>query len=360
MFLVAFGAAACAACGPGPASTRPGAGTGAGGDGDPGPTPSSNPSNDPPHGADGGLIVVTGDPGADAASTVRACPPPPRPAGANAVLAPEYAAAYSAYELGEVPGVPFHLGGCVIAHDDPNTLYFAGTSEAQDGGLYAVKVARDACQHIVGFVGEAKKVASTPYIDANLLYTASNVLFYSGWPVYELSQLLPGAASPARTVDLMPLGMNDSAGGIGFVPANLPGAGGLRAVGWPAGEWYHIDYTADGDLFRIGQVRRTNSLPNGAGGFAYVPAGSPLFPKQSILEAEWDHDHVATYEVDDQGDPLPESRKDFFTTFPKPWGAYFEPLTGDYVFLTWQFSPPDIVFVVQGFEKPLPPAPIPR
>ncbi len=276
------------------------------------------------------------------------------------MLAPEYAVAYSAYELGELPGVPFHLGGCVIAHDDPNTLYFAGASEVQDGGLYAITVRRDACRHIVGFVGDAKKVAATPYIDANLLYTANNVLLYTGWPVFQLSELEPGAMAPARTVDLRPLGMNDSAGGLGLVPANLAGAGGLRAVGWPAGEWYHVDYRADGNLFAIGTIRRTAMLPNGAGGFAYVPAGSPLFPKQSLLEAEWDHDQVATYEVDEQGDPVVASRKEFFMKFPKPWGAYFEPLTGDYIFLTWRFSPPDLVFVVQGFTAPPPPPPPPR
>jgi hypothetical protein len=336
-------------------SSRPDATSEAAGDG-------SSSSGPPVHGSEAGLIHVDidadfdsspGDPG-------QLCAPPPQGVGADAVLAPAYATAYTAYELGSVPGVPDHLGGCVIAHDDPNTLYFAGDSESETGALYAIAVDRDACHHIVGWKGTATKIATTPYIDANLVYTANNVLFYSGWPQYELSQLLPGAASPARTVDLMGLGMTDSAGGLGFVPPSLPAAGQLRAVGWPEGLWYHIDYRAEGDLFSIASLTSTIELTGGPGGFAYVPAGSPLFPKQSVIEAEWSVDKVSTYEVDGQGDPILTTRKEFFTQFPKPWGAYFEPVTGDYMFLTWGWPPPDRVFIVQGFEKPPPPSAIPR
>ena len=55
-------------------------------------------------------------------------------------------------------------------------------------------------------------------------------------------------------------------------------------------------------------------------------------------------DAVAVYEVDAMGDPIVRTRKPFFTTFPNPWGAYFEPNTGDFIFLTWgRSSGPDVL-----------------
>jgi hypothetical protein len=77
-----------------------------------------------------------------------------------------------------------------------------------------------------------------------------------------------------------------------------------------------------------------------------------------LIIAEWSADTVGVYEVDAQGDPIVPTRQDFFTYFQKPWGAYFEPETGDYVFLTWGPSP-DRVYVVQGFVPPPPPPPPP-
>ena len=49
--------------------------------------------------------------------------------------------------------------------------------------------------------------------------------------------------------------------------------------------------------------QQTATLPNGPGGFAYVPAGSPGFAAQSIIVAEWRQsgqvdDRVAVYEAD--------------------------------------------------------------
>lgn len=90
-----------------------------------------------------------------------------------------------------------------------------------------------------------------------------------------------------------------------------------------------------------------------------MPAGSPGFAENRIILSEWSADSVATYAVDGQGDPTPSSRKDFFTKFTKPWGADFDPASGDFLFLTWGPAP-DRVFVVQGFNKPPPPPPPPK
>ncbi len=295
------------------------------------------------------------------------CPASPLPlAGTEATLATEFQPFYTVYLLGPVPGVPVPLGGCVIRQSDPNHLLIAGASESATGALYSIEVSRDACQHITGFVGTATKVADTPYIDANILEGADGTLLYTEWPVDKLSQLPMGATAPTQELDLTSLGIgssSDSPGGLGFVPPPLPGKGHLRAVTWPEGHFFHIQWsaTAGNWLFTAAMESASSPLSGNPGGFAYVPAGSPGFPVQSLIVSEWSvagtqNDRVAVYQVDDQGDPVLPTRKEFFSKFPRPWGAYFEPSTGDYLFLTWHGGgAADSIYLVSGFSKPPPP-----
>ncbi|MCB9570184.1 MAG: hypothetical protein H6710_23740 [Myxococcales bacterium] len=282
---------------------------------------------------------------------------PRMPAGDEVIIAPEFAEFYTTYELGPVPGIPpeARLGGTTVHFMDDNTLLIAGYSEASNGKIYSIGVTRGKCDHIVGFDGQATIVAETPYVDANLVYVKSGLLFYTEWPVNRISQLLPGDMAPAYTTDLAGLGIAPSPGGLGFVPPSLADPGGMRALSWAGGEWYHIDRTPNGELFTLSNPVKTATLPNGPGGFAYVPKDSPGFDTDAVIVAEWSANKVGVYEVNDQGDPLVNTRKDFYTKFPLPWGAYFEPLTGDYLFLTWGVGV-DKVYIVQGF-KPPPPLP---
>jgi hypothetical protein len=296
------------------------------------------------------------------------CPASPLQAATDAVLAPEYAAAYSAYLLGPVPGVPGPLGGCVIRQADPNTLWIAGASEQATGALYTIKLLRDSCHHIVGFDGTATKVADTPYIDANILEASADTLVYTQWPQDKVSTIKVSASAPDVTVDLTTLSLgssSDSPGGIGFVPPPLAAKGELRTVTWPSGHWFHLGYSVSGGTWSFPSATEApaaaSPLSGNPGGFAYVPAGSPLFPVQSLILAEWSQmgqsfDRVAVYEVDAQGDPVKSTRKEFFISFPRPWGAYFEPMTGDYLFLTWNGAGTnDKIYLVEGFVAP--PAP---
>ena len=293
--------------------------------------------------------------GPDTTGGVDCSDQPATEAGPEVVIAPEFAGLYTTYDLGPVPGIPAdaRLGGGVIKFDDPNTLLIAGYSEAANGQLYSIGVVRGNCDHIVAFAGQATSIASTPYIDANLIYVQSGLLFYSEWPVNNLSQLLPGAAAPARTTALGPLGVTNSIGGIGFVPPDYASPGEMRLLSWPGGEWAHLDRQPDGDLFTVSNPVQTATLPNGPGGFAYVPKGSPGFATDHLIVSEWSTNTVGVYQSDAAGDPDAATRKDFFTTFPRPWGAYFEPLTGDFVFLTWGAAV-DRVYIVQGFMAPPP------
>ncbi len=311
------------------------------------------------------------------------CPPAPQgDGGLGVLLAAPFQKDYALYDLGAPPGVPDPLGGCTIDWKDDNTLLIVGHSEDPATAIYSIKIKRDACGHIIGWDGTATQVATAPYADANLVYLGSavdggssgNLLVYSEWPNAGMGQLLPGGTSPARETDLSALGLiaQGSLGGLGVVPAGFTGAGQLRGLTYPVygsvSEWHHIQIGADGQLVKVGTVTPTLKLCDGcgSGGFAYVPAGSPDFPKESVLVAEWDYANltrVSGYNVDTNGDPVVATRFDFLTQFKSPYGAYFDRVSGDYVFVQWQFTSENLadhVLVVRGFNKPPPPPPPPN
>lgn len=287
------------------------------------------------------------------------CPPLPQPPDdAGVVMHPDFATSYTFSELGPVPGVPGPLGGCVVLQADRDHLLIAGSSERPTGGLYRVRLRRDACGHIVGWDGSAVKIADTPYIDANILELAGGSLLYTGWNVSQLSQLALDAGTPMWTTDLTTRGqVGSSAGGLGRVPPWLAAAGQFRIVGWPDGKWHRVELAADAGVYSVQRVVDTGApaLSGGPGGFAYVPLGSAQFMRASIILSEWTANEVSVVEVDAQGNPLQGTRRQLFTRFPRPWGAYFEPETGDFLFMTWgRPGLPDSVFIVRGFEKPPP------
>jgi hypothetical protein len=279
-------------------------------------------------------------------------------AGPDVALAAPFAGLYTVHDLGPVPGVPNPLGGTVIKSTDQNTLLVAGGSENATGAIYSIGLTRDPCGQITGFSGTAVQIAATPYVDANLLYANDDLLLYTEWPQHTLSQLAGAAATADRRTDLTTVGLpatDSGPGGLGRVPPGLASAGELRLVTWPGGRWAHVTSAADGNLLAVTAAQEQLAIPNEPGGFAYVPAGSPGFATQSVIVAEWRFDstldRVAVYEVDQAGDPVVATRQDFFAKFPRPWGAYFEPVTGDYLFLSWGTGM-DRVYVVRGFVPP--------
>ena len=289
----------------------------------------------------------------------------PNPAGDDAILAPKYVGTYFAYDLGPVPApggqVLPRLGGLVVAPGDPDTMLVIGPSEVPEAKLHRIGVERGACGHILGFVGEAEEILTAPYLDL-MVNGPKGVVFLSHYPTKQLSQYHPFELTLAATHDLAPLGQNQSPGGLNFVPPGYPDAGMLRVMGFPTdhngpGTWSRADINWNGATYDIAPLVKTVDVPYGPGGFAYIPEGSPLFPEQRIMVTEWlsNPRSVSSYVVDAEGDPIIDTRELFFESFVKPWGSYFEPETGDYIFLQWE-AQPDHVFIVQGF---VPPPPLP-
>ena len=276
---------------------------------------------------------------------------------------------YEAYSLGPVPGVPDPLGGTILSQADPNVLIVVGASEDADSALYEVPVVRDNCGHIVAFVGSTRML-DVPYADANLVHAPGGLLM-SQYPIATVAQVRDDGV---YTTDLTPLGIfgpqrndvpySESPGGLGLVPSWLPAAGDYRTVGFPTGQWYHLEHELSAGSVEFVEAEATVVLDNGPGAFDYVPPDSPGFLAPSIIVTEWFEgpyegiptgvgptQRVAVYEVDSQGDPIVETRRPFFDSIERPWGAYFDPVSGDFLFLAW-YQEPDLVTQVRGFTPP--------
>jgi hypothetical protein len=57
---------------------------------------------------------------------------------------------------------------------------------------------------------------------------------------------------------------------------------------------------------------------------------------------------IASYETDGQGDPIPDTRRDFITGLSGAEGGTRDPVTGDFLFST--FGGGNRVIVVRGFD----------
>ncbi len=322
-------------CGPGSAGREPDGGGGA-------------------DAATDGAAAVDSGPGADAGAVCpgeAALPAPASCASLGVVIDPFYAARYSCFDLGAVPGVPPQkYGGLTLRPGScQTTLLIGGEANYPEGKLYSITVRRDGRGHIGGFSGSATALAfNAEYNDGGVVFGPTGVLFLARWPSNQLGMVAAGGSS-TKIVDLGPLGITSSPGGMNFVPTGFGGAGALKLVSWPGGEWYTLTLTPDAvGSFDITAATAGTPITGGPEGFTYVKAGSPNFAVDSILVSEWSANSIATYEIDATGNPVPTTRKSFLTGLTGAEGAYRDPDTGDFFFSTWS-SGVDRVIVVRGF-----------
>lgn len=280
--------------------------------------------------------------------------PPIAPAGdceaIGILLQPPYADNYTCYDLGVLPGVPTEWGGLIIDRKDPNILLAGGDANTIDGKLYAVTIARDADCHILGYQNVPTQVGgAAEYNDGGLSYHSDlGPMFLSRWPVNQLGQLKDGDIATSKVIDLAPLGVVSSPGGVTFVPPGFAAEGQLKAVSWPGGEWYTLDLVADGlGTFNVTKATLNTKIVGGPEAFVYISDENPEFPVDGFLVAEWSAGNIAAYDADGQGNPLPATRKDFIKGLAGAESAYIDPLSGDFLFAT--FAGSERLVVIRGF-----------
>ena len=271
-------------------------------------------------------------------------------ASAGGLLEPPFSDDYTLTDLGTVPGLPGDYGGVTLFAGTQNLL-MGGFAAEPEGEAYLVPVLRDAGGHIIGFNGSAIQFTETPEIDGGLTFGPENVLFYSRYnpPAAEIGQF--AIAEPAnlhKVVDLAPLGVSRSPGGLNFVPPGFPGAGQLKLTSYSDGDWYSLEIAPDGmGTFNVTSATMRADLPDGKEGFAFVPLGSPVFgANPQVLINEYNAGSISAFELDANGDPTPGSRQPFITGLDGPDGAFIDPLTGDLLITEFDGHR---VFRVDGF-----------
>jgi hypothetical protein len=256
------------------------------------------------------------------------------------VIAGNFAGSYSLLDAGSLVGVPGESGGLTFKAGDPNTLLLGGNADSASGAIYQIGVARGAGNHITGFSGAATLFATAPNIDGGLAYGPNSVLFYTAYPTNTLGQIKLGSSAPDKLIDLTPSGVTSSTGGLNFVPAGFPGAGGMRILSYNGGGFYSAALAPDGaGTFDLSAVTLLTTTGFGPDGTMYVPLTAPAFAGPSILISELQSlaNRVSAYSLDAAGTPIPGSRQDFMTSVTSA-GALLDPLTGDFLFSTFGSS----------------------
>lgn len=262
-----------------------------------------------------------------------------------------YAVNYTFTDLGSVPGVPTNYGGVTFKFDDSNVMLIGGLANNVGAQIYAIEVERDCDNHITGFVGRAQPFATASNIDGGLTYGPQNVLFFTTYNNNMLGQIEPGSTTPDLMINLTALGVAASTGTLQFVPPGFPGAGRLKIASYNASRWYDAVVTPDGSgTYTVSGVTDMGVIGGGPEGIVFVAAGNPLFGEDSAIVCEYSAGRVVTYELNDNGDPIVDTRRVFMTGLSGAEGATIDPVTGDFIFST--FGGGNRVIAVKGFNNP--------
>jgi len=271
---------------------------------------------------------------------------------AGATIAPAYSGDYTITDLGPVGNIPDPYGGLNIVAGDTSTLLLGGSANTSSGLFYTVPLIRGTGGHITGFGSESVLGTAGAYNDGGLDYGPGGVLFYTRYPVNQVGEIKPGSTADDKIVDLAPLGIASSTGALSFVPNGFGGAGHLKISSWQGGQWYDVTFASDGlGTYDLTGATYVDTFPGGPEGFIYVPHGSPLFPGDNLLMAEYSAGTVGAYQVDSNGDPILASRQDFILGLTGAEGAFIDPITGDFLFSTFGTNS-DSIYEIQGFVPP--------
>ena len=269
------------------------------------------------------------------------------------VLAPPFAGSYVLNDLGAPQGVPINVGGLTLKAGTTDRLLIGGAAAGPDGALYEIGVTRDPDGHIIGFSGAATRFAEAANVDGGVTYGPGGVLFFTRYDLNHLGQIRAGSDGTDKNINLGDHGVAPSVGALMFVPAGHPGGGSLKLASFTTGQWYDADVFPDGngtyDLAGVTAVQDA-VIPGGPEGIVYVNPGSSGFVAPSVLVSEWAAGTVGAYSVDSNGDPIVSTRRDFVTGLVGAEGAFLDPVTGDFLFSTYEGG--NRVIVVRGFARP--------
>ncbi len=265
-------------------------------------------------------------------------------------LGPAFTGLYTVTNLGGVPGLPTNYGGITFLRGDTDTLLMGGLANHSQGRIYRVPVIRDAEGHITGF-GAAVDFAPGANNDGGLHYAPNGALFVARFPLNTIGQILPGQDAFAANSIITGAGVATSMGGLVWVPERQPGAGRFKVASFSASRWYDVAFTENPDAtYAFTGVNAEVQLQGGCEGIVYVPTCARGFGEPAILMCEYSAGTVSTFNVNDNGDPIPATRRVFISGLNGAEGAVIDPVTGDFLFGT--FGGGSRIVRVVGFPPP--------
>jgi hypothetical protein len=171
------------------------------------------------------------------------------------------------------------------------------------------------------------------------MYAPGDVLLYTTYPSNLLGQIKPGSGSADKIVDLTVAGVHGSTGGVALTPNGFPNAGSLKFTSYSADSWFDADLVPDGGgTFDVTNVVFNVFLPAQPGpeSIEHVDTSYPGFDVPSVLIAGWTDEDISAYELDANGDPIKNKRRDFLECCDIFYmGSTTDPLTGDFLFADW-------------------------
>lgn len=258
---------------------------------------------------------------------------------------------YSCEIVGKPTTVPKKLGGLLTPSNTQAHLWIGGAANTPSGAMHQLELARDADCHIRGLATlESQQIFPAPYNDGGMGITSTGAFFYARWPVNQIG-IKPLQGDNITVLPLENLGVPRSASAVAFVPKDIPGAGRMKLVTYGGGSWFDVGFEQlPTSLFTISSVTHKLDLPGGPEGFAYVAAGNPGFERPGILLSEYTSGIVSAYDIDANGDPILESRREFITGLNGAEGAWIDPWSGDFLFST--YGGEDVIVVIHGLARP--------
>ena len=261
-----------------------------------------------------------------------------------------YGTSFSLFEIGSPAQVPFNLGGLVIDAADPNYLLIGGYANSEAATLYRVGVTRGPDGHITGLSGEVTQVAQAPHIDGGLAYTPTGSLIYTGYPRNAIYELRPGSTYPDNRTNLDWFLFPPSVGTLQFIPEGIANAGQLAIASYSSSQWFRVSTSVDGNgFYQFSDPLATVQLQYKPEGIFFVPPGSPLFPNPTVLISEYQGGSIVAYDLNENGDPIPETRRIFAEGFSAIVGAARDPVTSDLLFV--QYGGSDRIHRISGFAE---------
>lgn len=258
-----------------------------------------------------------------------------------------------------------------FAYDDPDLLLVS----QWDGGIGQARVTRDAHCNITGFVDaqwqpypepepEDVKVRGMTWLDDGTMF----VVRWVPGQLQQIGQRPAGAAVTSQLVDTLSVlppwedlfyGNNNVIVSLSVVPHGFPGAGDLKVLAekLDTTHWLTLPAVAVGDgTYELGAaVEETTIFPPEddwggyyARGVAWIGDDNPEIAVPSVLVPEAWHYTVSLYELDAEGNPLPDTRTPFVDGLGMPSGAESDAVSGNNFVFTGRRS--QDVYVIRGCD----------